>query len=96
MFVEKNCGFAHRKLKGSPCSERRRFLMMCWRDALRKITEGMGSATASRYVLRVKSFLTYGHKLGYLPFNAGVTIKIKSQRRGGAYGSLLCVSSTSP
>jgi 2-methylcitrate dehydratase len=26
MFVEKNCGIAHRKLKGSPCSERRRFL----------------------------------------------------------------------
>jgi integrase/recombinase XerD len=26
----------------------------------------------------VKSFLTYGHKLGYLPFNAGVTIKVRS------------------
>jgi site-specific recombinase XerD len=48
------------------------------RDALAKITEGMGSTTVSQYVLRVKSFLTYGHKLGYLPFNAGVTIKVRS------------------
>jgi hypothetical protein len=68
---------------------------MCWRDALRKITEGMGSATTSQYVLHVKSFLTYRHKLGYLPFNAGVTIKVKSHRGAGAYGSLLCVSSAS-
>jgi hypothetical protein len=37
--------------------------VMCWRDAMRMITEGMGTATASHYVLRMKSFLTYGHKL---------------------------------
>jgi hypothetical protein len=55
----------------------------------------MGSATTSQYVLHVKSFLTYRHKLGYLPFNAGVTIKVKSHRGAGAYGSLLCVSSAS-
>jgi integrase/recombinase XerD len=48
------------------------------RDALRKIADGMGSSTVSQYVLRVKSLVTYGHKLGYLPFNAGVTIKVRS------------------
>jgi integrase/recombinase XerD len=48
------------------------------RDALAKITQGLGDATTSQYVLRVKSFLGYGHKLGYLPFNAGVTIKVRS------------------
>jgi integrase/recombinase XerD len=48
------------------------------RDALTKITNSLGDASASQYVLRVKSLLTYGHKLGYLPFNAGVTIKVRS------------------
>jgi site-specific recombinase XerD len=48
------------------------------RDALATITDGMTGATASQYVLRVKSLLTYGHKLGYLPFNAGITIKVRS------------------
>jgi integrase/recombinase XerD len=47
------------------------------RDALAQITQGLGDATTSQYVLRVKSFLGYGHKLGYLPFNAGVTIKVR-------------------
>jgi len=28
-------------------------------------------------VLRVKSLLSYGHKLGYMRFNAGVTIKVR-------------------
>jgi site-specific recombinase XerD len=48
------------------------------RDALAKITEGLSDATASQYVLRVKSLLTYAHKLGYCTFNAGVTIKVRS------------------
>jgi integrase/recombinase XerD len=48
------------------------------RDALAKITEGLSDATASQYVLRIKSLLTYAHKLGYCPFNAGVTIKVRS------------------
>jgi integrase/recombinase XerD len=48
------------------------------RDALAQITQGLGDATTSQYVLRVKSFLGYGHKLGYLPFNAGVTIKVRA------------------
>jgi integrase/recombinase XerD len=47
------------------------------REALAQITEGLADATAQQYVLRVKSLLSYGHKLGYMPFNAGVTIKVK-------------------
>ena len=35
-------------------------------------------------MLRVKSLLSYGHKLGYMAFNAGVTIKVSpDQSRGG-------------
>ena len=53
------------------------------REALAKITEGLSDATAQQYVLRVKSLLSYGHKLGYMAFNAGVTIKVQagSERR---------------
>jgi integrase/recombinase XerD len=47
------------------------------RDALDAITTGASEATARQYVLRVKSLLSFGHKLGYLPFNAGVTIKVR-------------------
>ena len=53
------------------------------REALAKITECKSDATASQYVLRVKSLLSYGHKLGYMPFNAGVTIKVKLGRSQG-------------
>lgn len=53
------------------------------REALAKITEFKSDATASQYVLRVKSLLSYGHKLGYMPFNAGVTIKVKLSRSQG-------------
>ena len=53
------------------------------REALAKITEGASDATAQQYVLRVKSLLSYGHKLGYMPFNAGVTIKIKPDQSRG-------------
>jgi site-specific recombinase XerD len=47
------------------------------REALTVITEGKSAATAEQYVLRVKSLLSYGHKLGYMRFNAGVTIKVR-------------------
>jgi integrase/recombinase XerD len=48
------------------------------RAALAKVTHGVGDATARQYVLRVKSLLGYAHKLGFSPFNAGATIKIRS------------------
>jgi len=47
------------------------------REALAQITEGLSASTAQQYVLRVKSLLSYGHKLGYMDFNAGVTIKVR-------------------
>ena len=53
------------------------------REALAKITEGLSDATAQQYVLRVKSLLSYGHKLGYMAFNAGVTIKVKPDQSQG-------------
>lgn len=53
------------------------------REALAQITEGKSDATAQQYVLRVKSLLSYGHKLGYMPFNAGVTIKVKPDQSRG-------------
>ena len=45
--------------------------------------EGASDATAQQYVLRVKSLLSYGHKLGYMPFNAGVTIKVRPDQSRG-------------
>jgi integrase/recombinase XerD len=48
------------------------------REALGKVTHGVGDATARQYVLRVKSLLGYAHKLGFAPFNAGATIKVRS------------------
>jgi integrase/recombinase XerD len=54
------------------------------REALATVTEGLSDATAQQYVLRVKSLLSYGHKLGYMAFNAGVTIKVRPEHsRGG-------------
>lgn len=47
------------------------------REAVAKITTGLSDATAQQYLLRVKSLLSYAHKLGYAPFNAVVTIKVK-------------------
>jgi hypothetical protein len=41
-------------------------------------TAGTSAATARQYTLRIKSLLSYGHDLGYMPFNAGVRIKVQS------------------
>ena len=48
-----------------------------------RLRKGHRDATAQQYVLRVKSLLSYGHKLGYMPFNAGVAIKIKPDQSRG-------------
>ena len=50
------------------------------RDALNDITAGASPSSARQYVLRCKSLMSYGHKLGYLPFNAGVTVKVRSSK----------------
>src|SRR5215471_5182622 len=51
------------------------------RDALGRITREVSEATRRQYVLRVKSLLGYAHRLGYAPFNAGATIKVRSDTR---------------
>jgi site-specific recombinase XerD len=48
------------------------------RDALARLTAGLGEASARQYVLRVKSLLGYANELGYTQFNAGATIKVRS------------------
>jgi integrase/recombinase XerD len=45
-------------------------------DAAR--SRGHSDATARQYVLRIKSLLGYAHKLGNTLFNAGATIKVRS------------------
>lgn len=52
------------------------------RQALAAITTGRSPGTGRQYVLRVKSLLSYAHRLGYTPFNAGVVLKVKSAPRG--------------
>jgi len=47
------------------------------RDALKIVTHGVSKATGKQYILRAKSLLSYAHKLGYTPFNAGAAIKVK-------------------
>jgi hypothetical protein len=48
------------------------------RDAIAVATVSASGATVRQYTLRIKSLLSYGHDLGYMPFNAGVRIKVQS------------------
>jgi site-specific recombinase XerD len=48
------------------------------RDAIVAATVGASTSTGRQYTLRIKSLLSYGHDLGYIPFNAGVRIKVQS------------------
>lgn len=48
------------------------------REAIGAITSAKSSATSRQYAQRVKSLLGYAHRLGYLAFNAGVTIRTMS------------------
>ena len=43
-----------------------------------QVTVGLAETSARQYILRAKSLLGYAHELGYTPFNAGVTIKVRS------------------
>jgi site-specific recombinase XerD len=54
------------------------------RAALDAVTAGLSPGSARQYVLRAKSLMTYAHTLGYMPFNAGVAIKIRSEGQRGA------------
>src|SRR6516165_10661472 len=44
------------------------------RDAINAIAAGKTLASARQAMLRVKSLLSYGHRLGYLRFNAGAVL----------------------
>ena len=48
------------------------------RDIISEIGAGRSPGTARQYAQRVKSLLGYGHRLGYLTFNAGAAIRTKS------------------
>ena len=52
------------------------------RQALGSLIASCSSGTGRQYVLRIKSLLSYAHRLGYTPFNAGVVLKVKSAPRG--------------
>jgi hypothetical protein len=54
------------------------------RDALDKAAVCIGGAMRSQYVLRAESLLGYPHKVGYTLFNAGATIKVRSEVNRGA------------
>jgi site-specific recombinase XerD len=51
------------------------------RTALETITAKLAPSSARQVVLRVKSLLSYGHRLGYLQFNAGAVIKAHAEAR---------------
>src|SRR5262245_23340420 len=64
------------------------------RDAIVAATLGASTSTARQYTLRIKSLLSYGHELGYMPFNAGV--RIKMQNDAGNRGASLAKRIMSP
>jgi integrase/recombinase XerD len=73
---------ARRFLAGLPAGEGLRAAAVeDVRQALTAITAGLAPTSARQVELRVKSLLSYGHRLGYLPFNAGATIRVRSDAR---------------
>jgi integrase/recombinase XerD len=54
------------------------------RQALTTITAELAPSSARQVVLRVKSLLSYGHRLGYLQFNAGAVIRVHAEARAVA------------
>jgi integrase/recombinase XerD len=51
------------------------------RDAINAIAAGQTLTSARQTMLRVKSLLSYGHRLGYLQFNAGAVLKAPRDTR---------------
>jgi integrase/recombinase XerD len=54
------------------------------RQALETITAKLAPSSSRQVVLRVKSLLSYGHRVGYLPFNAGAVIREHGEARSVA------------
>lgn len=52
------------------------------RQALETLVEGRRPGTARQVILRIKSLLSYGHRLGFTMFNAGTVLKVKTAHRG--------------
>jgi integrase/recombinase XerD len=69
---------ARRFLAGLPEGGLRAATVEDVRDALTSMSAGLSEAFARQYVLRIKSLLGYAHALGFTPFNAGATIKVRS------------------
>ncbi len=47
------------------------------REAIAELANGKAASSAVQYAQRVKSLLTYAHRLGYVAFNAGVAVRTK-------------------
>lgn len=47
------------------------------REAIAAIGEGKAASTRAQYAQRVKSLISYAHRLGYIRFNAGAAIRVK-------------------
>jgi integrase/recombinase XerD len=77
---------ARRFLAELPAEGLRRTTVEDARDALAKLTAGLAETSARQCVLRVKSLLSYAHRLGYTVFDAGKPIKVRSDgaQRGAA------------
>src|SRR5215471_9873059 len=54
------------------------------RQALEAITAELAPSSSRQIVLRVKSLLSYGHRVGYLQFNAGAVIRVHGEARSVA------------
>lgn len=50
------------------------------RETIAELGRGKAHSSAAQFAQRVKSLLSYAHRLGYLPFNAGAAVRTK----GGA------------
>jgi NAD(P)-dependent dehydrogenase (short-subunit alcohol dehydrogenase family) len=80
---------ARRFLSELPAGRLRAATVEDVRDALARITADVSEVTGRQYVLRVKSLLGYAHRLGYAPFNAGATIRVRfdARNRGATFAS---------
>ena len=52
------------------------------RDALKRVTEAVAPSTGRQYTARIKSLLSYAHRLGYTRFNAGTVIRLPGNVQG--------------
>lgn len=80
----RNCGTTARRFLAALPVPLRQAAVEDVRDALGPITACLAHTSARQVVLRIKSLLSYGHRLGYLTFNAGAVIKVQGDTRSVA------------